>query len=96
MARRQYLICYDISDDKRRTRVFNLLMGLGDHLQYSVFLCILNDREIIATRSDLAQAIHARDDQVVIVDLGSQENSLDRILECLGKRYDPPARVQIV
>ena len=96
MARRQYLICYDISDDKRRNCVFKLLMGLGDHLQYSVFLCMLNGQEIVSARSDLAAAIHARDDQVVIVDLGLFDNSLDSILECLGKRYNPPARVQVV
>ncbi len=42
--RRRYLITYDISDDKRRARVFKSLRNRGDHLQFSVFLCELNPR----------------------------------------------------
>ncbi len=39
MARRHFLITYDISDDKRRTKVFHTLQANGDHAQFSVFLC---------------------------------------------------------
>jgi CRISPR-associated protein Cas2 len=43
--RRVFLVSYDIPDDKRRNRVFKLLTGWGDHVQYSVFCCQLNPRE---------------------------------------------------
>ena len=96
MARKQYLICYDIADDKRRTVVFKTLMGQGDHVQYSVFLCALNDQERAALRGRLNQAIHQRDDQVIIVDLGQAAGCLDQLFECIGKPYDPIPRVRIV
>ena len=33
--RSSYLVCYDISDDKRLRKVFKLMRGFGDHLQFS-------------------------------------------------------------
>jgi len=35
--RTTYLVCYDITDDKRLRRVFKSCKNYGDHLQYSVF-----------------------------------------------------------
>lgn len=95
MTRRQFLIAYDISDDKRRTAVFKTLIGQGDHVQYSVFLCALNPRELAELRGRLSALIHARQDQIVIVDLGATESRADLALECLGKPYHPTVRVQV-
>ncbi|MCO6438184.1 MAG: CRISPR-associated endonuclease Cas2 [Phycisphaerae bacterium] len=95
-SRRQYLIAYDISDDKRRTAVFKLLMGQGDHVQFSVFLCSLNETELARVRGRLAELIHARDDQVIFVDLGLAENKCAQLFDCLGKPYNPPSRVQVI
>lgn len=36
-----YLVCDDISDEKRLRKVFQAMRGYGDHLQYSVFECQL-------------------------------------------------------
>ncbi|HZT68334.1 MAG TPA: CRISPR-associated endonuclease Cas2, partial [Terriglobia bacterium] len=33
--RTSYLVCYDISDDKRLRKVHKVMRGFGDHLQYS-------------------------------------------------------------
>lgn len=96
MARRRYLIAYDISDDKRRAGVFKTLVGSGDHVQFSVFLCALNLRELAGLRARLAELIHAQDDQIIIVDLGLADDGLGTLLECLGKRYNPATRVQVV
>lgn len=96
MTRRHYLITYDISGDKRRTAVFKTLIGQGDHVQYSVFLCALNPQELAGLRATLDQTIHHGEDQVIIVDLGRAENDVDLVLECLGKRYNPMTRVRIV
>ena len=96
MSRRHYLITYDISDDKRRNRVFQTLRDHGDHAQFSVFFCQLNKQELAALRGQLTEFINARQDQVLIVDLGEAHNPLDAGLECLGQRYEPPARVFVV
>ena len=37
-----YLISYDISVDRRRTRIAKILTGFGQRVQYSVFECDLD------------------------------------------------------
>lgn len=37
----QYLICYDISEDRRRERCASTLLDFGRRLQESVFLAVL-------------------------------------------------------
>jgi CRISPR-associated protein Cas2 len=94
--RRRYVISYDISDDKRRTRVFELLLGNGDHVQFSVFLADLSQRELIVLRTNLLQLINERDDQILIIDLGKETRSLNASLEVIGRAYQPPTRSMVV
>ena len=96
MSRRHYLITYDISSDKRRTKLFNMLQGEGDHAQYSVFFCELNAMELASLRARITQTIHDREDQVLILDLGSAQRPLDNGLEVLGTPYDPLTRTIVV
>ena len=37
-----YLVCYDIANDKRLRKVFQILRKSGDRLQLSVFECRLS------------------------------------------------------
>ena len=94
--RKRYLIAYDVSDDKRRTAIFKTLMGNGDHVQFSVFLCQLSDVELARLKGQLAESINARQDQVVVLDLGPADSDLASRLECIGKSYSPPARVMVI
>ncbi|OGV72273.1 MAG: CRISPR-associated endonuclease Cas2 [Lentisphaerae bacterium RIFOXYB12_FULL_65_16] len=96
MARRHYLVTYDIADDKRRTKVFKTLEDNGDHVQFSVFFCQLNERERVVLQGALSELIHRDQDQVLVLDLGSSETALETALQCLGRRYEPPTRVQVV
>ena len=96
MERRHYIVTYDISDDRRRNDVFRILLGQGDHAQYSVFFCELSDRELADLRARLRVCIHAVDDQILIVDLGPAVRPLETGLECLGRAYDPPVKTLIV
>src|SRR5690606_35574631 len=43
--RTAYVVTYDICEPKRLRRVYRIMLGYGDHLQYSVFRCELTDRE---------------------------------------------------
>jgi len=95
-VRRRYVISYDISDDKRRTHVFELLLGNGDHVQYSVFLADLSQRELIVLRTKLAEIINEREDQVLLVDLGNETRPLGESLEVIGRSYQPPSRSMVV
>lgn len=94
--RNSYLISYDVSDDKRRNSVFKTLMGNGDHVQFSVFVCQLNRMELARVKGQLAQTIHHRQDQVIILDLGPAGGEWVSHLQCLGKVYTPSARVNVI
>lgn len=94
--RRHYLVSYDIADDKRRNEVFRTLHGFGDHAQYSVFFCELNGRELSQLRGRLRGAIHHREDQIMIVDLGRTQRPLLEGLEVLGKGYEPQGRTMVI
>lgn len=78
--RNRYLVCYDIRDTKRLTRVHKKMCGYGDHLQYSVFMCDLNDGELIIMRSDIEDIMNLREDSLIIVNAGMAEKSEPRII----------------
>lgn len=96
MSRRHYVVTYDISDDKRRDKVFNTLHGFGDWAQYSVFFCELNDEEVTRLRIRLHAYINHREDQVLIVELGVAVRPLATALQVVGRAYEPPARTLVV
>lgn len=93
---RHYVVTYDISDDKRRNEVFKTLYGYGNHAQYSVFFCELSEVELVRLRTTLRRAINHQEDQVMIVDLGSNVQPLETALEVLGRAYRPPVRTLVV
>lgn len=70
MARRRYLIAYDISHPRRLRRVIKVMEGFGDRLQYSVFLCDLSAVELPRWRSAILDEILLTEDSVVLIDLG--------------------------
>jgi len=49
----EYLVCYDISDDRERTRVERILKGYGFRAQKSVFECKLTRSSKILLVNDL-------------------------------------------
>ena len=87
--RHSYLVCYDISDDKRLRKVFKTMRDWGDHLQYSIFECQLTPTDLARCRHELSEIIHHHDDQVLFVDLGPTEGRGDRVITALGKAYAP-------
>ena len=94
MARRHYLVSYDVADDKRRARLVKLLEG--DHAQYSVFFCELTAAELASLRATITDIIHQRDDQVLILDLGPESRPLDQGLEVIGSPYQALTRTLVV
>lgn len=94
--RKRYLVAYDVSDDKRRNAIFKILMGNGDHVQFSVFLCQLNSVELTRLKGRMKERVNANQDQVVILDLGPADAELATRLECIGRAYNPPARVMVI
>src|SRR6266446_181103 len=59
-----YVIAYDIPDDRRRTKVHQILLGFGKWTQYSLFECFLTRKELVLLRSKLAPHLIDRRDSV--------------------------------
>jgi CRISPR-associated protein Cas2 len=85
--RTTFLVCYDISDDKRLRQVFKTCRNYGDHLQYSVFECDLDAMEKLRLEFELSQIIDHVEDQVLFVSLGPAEGRGDRVITALGIPY---------
>ncbi|MHB1329595.1 MAG: CRISPR-associated endonuclease Cas2 [Gemmatimonadales bacterium] len=93
--RRRYVISYDVSDDKRRTRLYQLLLAYGNHVQFSVFLADLTPQELIILRGKIRDAVNEVEDQCLLVNLGREARPLESTLEVVGRPYTPPARATI-
>ena len=65
-AKRFYVVVYDISDDKRRTRLHDRLLDYGTPVQYSVFECLVDETGLDAMQKMIRRTIRARLDQVRI------------------------------
>jgi CRISPR-associated protein Cas2 len=95
-VRNIYVVCYDISDDRRRSRVYKTLRGFGDHIQFSVFRCELSPRERIELIAAVSPLINQDEDQVLLVDVGPSDGRGAIVFQALGRGYVPPQRYAIV
>lgn len=82
--RRCYLICYDIRSPKRWRQVFKIMNGYGEHWQYSVFFAVLKPIDRIRMQTLLEEQMNLKEDQLVIVDLGSDEQAARDAATVLG------------
>ena len=83
-----YLVCYDISDEKRVKQVFKTMKGFGDHLQFSVFRCELTEMNLIRMKMALDEIIKVKEDQVLIFRLGPLDGTYTEQVEALGLPYE--------
>ena len=84
--RNRYLVCYDVTDPQRLVQTYKKMNGYGEPVQYSVFLCDLNEKEMIIMREDLENLLNIEKDRILIVNIGpankseSKINTIGRIL----------------
>ena len=64
-----YVVTYDISDDKRRSKVVKLMESIGTRMNYSVFECMLTDIQYQNMYKKLAKIVVRREDWVNIYPL---------------------------
>lgn len=84
-----WLVCYDISDHRKRSIVHKRLRDLGQPLQYSVFACVLNQTMQRQLRTELAAVIEPGDsirwysqcawcrDRMIVLGRAKQTDSTD-------------------
>lgn len=86
MSRRRYVVCYDIREARRLRRTHDTMLGYGDPLQYSVFLCDLSPSERLLMEAALRQVVKLTEDSVAIIDLGPATRIAGRKISFLGRR----------
>lgn len=64
-----YVVAYDVSDDRRRARLFKALKHYGTAVQESVFECHLTLTQFTQMRQAIERVIDPRVDQVRYYDL---------------------------
>ncbi len=60
------VVSYDIKNDRRRNKVCKTLKDYGEHIQYSVFECLLRDKELDRMAKRISSLIDQNDDNVRI------------------------------
>ena len=58
------VIVYDISNDRRRTKLHNALLDYGTPVQYSVFECLLDEEGVQHMKRAVGRVIRPRVDRV--------------------------------
>jgi CRISPR-associated protein Cas2 len=66
MQKQWYLISYDVHSEARLRRVARKLEGYGSRIQYSIFRCRLNPRELERLRWELLRLMELEDDLMCI------------------------------
>ncbi len=65
----RYLVCYDVSDDRRRQHVSDLLLDYGTRVQESVFELLIEPKLFGEMRTRLEKTIDAGSDSVLVFPL---------------------------
>ena len=90
-----YIVTYDISDPKRWRRVFSVMNGFGEWLQYSVFQCRLSEQRQAELIALLDGIIHHDQDHVLLVDIGLADRVTPRVVS-LGKDFQAVVREPVI
>jgi CRISPR-associated protein Cas2 len=88
--RRCYLVCYDIRDPKRLRKIHKTMKAYGEPWQYSVFCCFLKSIDRVRMETDLRDIMVLTEDQVLIVDLGADEEAAKEAARSLGPKPPEP------
>ena len=74
------VVTYDISEDKRRTKIHTILSSYGQWMQYSVFECNLEPAEYTKLRNRLHKLIRPETDSIRFYFLcGCCQGKIERI-----------------
>ena len=86
-----YLVAYDVTDDKRRTKIFKKLKGRGEAVQYWVFRCKMTASERLILRGELWEVLNLNEDRLLLIDLGPADGSGAERWETWGCPLSDPA-----
>jgi CRISPR-associated protein Cas2 len=58
------VVAYDISHDRRRTKLHDALLNFGTPVQYSVFECIVDEKRLEKMKQAIMRVVKPRQDRV--------------------------------
>ena len=88
------LVVYDISHDRRRTKLHNLLLDYGTPVQYSVFECMVDKDKLEKMKKAIRKIIRPKKDNVRYYSLCS--NCVAKIEASHGDTYPSPPDALVV
>ena len=94
--RKVWLVCYDIAHPARWRRVYRTMRGYGDHIQLSVFRCVLSAREKLELQARLEAHMSLKEDHVLLIDMGPATGRGGTAMQSLGKslpEMEPCAKI---
>jgi len=59
-----WVVCYDITDNRRRNRVAKVLLGYGERVQESVFECHIDNALLRRLQAELLALVDADKDRL--------------------------------
>jgi CRISPR-associated protein Cas2 len=83
---RRVLIAYDVTDDRRRNRLADILGQYGDRVQYSVFVVDATPGMMIRLRVKITRIIDNSFDSLLFCDLGLVSALSPRQFEFEGRQ----------
>ena len=87
----RYVISYDIEEDRKRTRVANLLLDYGDRVQKSVFEADLSAEALQELLGKMTPELEKEDDNLRVYPLcGSCEERIQNFGRPAGLSGDGP------
>ena len=92
----RYLVAYDIVDDKRRTRLANLLLSYGYRLQFSLFQVDAKASRMEKLYREVDDIIVKAEDSVLFIDLGPVHMAISSKIRHFGQADDPAPSGPIV
>lgn len=82
-----YVVSYDVADNKRRRHVSDILEKVGVRVNYSVFECMLTERQLDELSEQIEKVIKQKVDTVIFYPL---------CMNCFSKiRYMPMRRMKV-
>ena len=94
--RSTFIVSYDICDPKRLRRVHKTCKGFGEPWQFSIFFCVLKPIDRVRLQMELEEVINSKKDQVLIIDLGQNEETARSAAVSLGQSLDEPLEGMVV
>lgn len=93
--RNRYFVCYDVREPKRLQKTYKKMRGYGDPVQYSVFSCDLNGKELVFMKEALGDILNFAEDRLVIINTGTVNNSKNNV-ESMGISLETQREASIV